>query len=158
MSTQLRRAICEALSAVIDKAILKADSTLALLHPSFVPLRLNVPEANIILRSSDQVCFRVHKALLAMSSQFFEDLLSLPQPPDGELVDGLPVIQLPEDAVLLNSLVSFLYPIPRVGPGSYERVFALLSACQKYDMVSSQSHIRNEVKRGNFLGQPRLKP
>ena len=111
---------------------------------------LDVPDANIILRSSDQVNFRVHKSLLAMSSPFFKDLLSLPQPPGDELVDGLPVVQLSEDADLLNSLISLLYPIRRVRPGSYEKVFALLAACQKYDMVSIQSNIRAEIQRGAF--------
>ncbi|KAH8982096.1 hypothetical protein EDB92DRAFT_2072477 [Lactarius akahatsu] len=85
-----------------------------------------------------------------MSSPFFDDLLSLPQPPDGEVVDGLPVVQLFEDAYLLNSLVSLLYPVPPVIPNSYEKVFALLSACQKYDMVSIQTYIREEIKRGRF--------
>ena len=109
-----------------------------------------MPDANVILRSSDQVNFRVHKSVLAMSSPFFEDLLSLPQPPGDELVDGLPVVQLPEDAGLLDSLISLLYPIRRVKPGSYEKVFALLAACQKYDMESIQSYIRDEVKLRRF--------
>jgi hypothetical protein len=82
-----------------------------------------------------------------MSSPFFEDLLSLPQPPDGEFVDGLPVIQLSEDAGLLNILVPLLYPMSPAIPSSYEKAFALLSACQKYDMVSIQSNIRAEMKR-----------
>ena len=85
-----------------------------------------------------------------MSSPFFKDLLSLPQPPDGELVDGLPVIQLSEDADLLNSLISLLYPTSPVIPDSYGKVFALLAACQKYDMVLVQSNIRAEIKRGTF--------
>jgi len=85
-----------------------------------------------------------------MSSPFFEHLLALPQPSDSETVDGLPVVQLFEDADLLNSLVSLLYPIPPVIPGSYEKVFALLAACQKYDMVSIQSYIRAEIQRGTF--------
>ena len=85
-----------------------------------------------------------------MSSPVFKDLFSLPQPPDDELVDGLPVLQLAEDAGLLNSLISFLYPIAPVIPGSYEAVFALLSTCQKYDMLFIQSYIRTEVKRGTF--------
>ena len=85
-----------------------------------------------------------------MSSPFFEDLLSLPQPPDGELVDGLPVVQLPEDSGLMNCLISFLYPIAPTMPGSYEKVFAVLGACQKYDMASVQSYVRSEVKRGTF--------
>ncbi|KAH9012771.1 hypothetical protein EDB84DRAFT_1278514, partial [Lactarius hengduanensis] len=83
---------------------------------------------NIIVRSSDKVNFRVRKSVLAMSSPFFKDLFSLPQPPDDELVDGLPVIQLSEDADLLNSLISLLYPIPPIIPDSYEKVFSLLAA------------------------------
>jgi hypothetical protein len=160
ISSQLRRDFWEALTAFVDRAIERADSTLALVKeeatteysdPSFVPLRLNVPDASIIVRSSDQVDFRVHKSVLAMSSPFFEDLLSLPQPPDDELVDGLPVVQLSEGAGLLNCLVALLYPIrPPIKPGSYEKVFALLAACQKYDMVSFQLDIRDKVERGVF--------
>ena len=62
----------------------------------------------------------------------------------------LPVVQLTEDAELLNNLVSFLYPIAPVIPSSYEKVFALLAACQKYGMAVIQSSIRAEVIRGTF--------
>ena len=109
-----------------------------------------MPEASIILQSSDHAKFRVHKSVLAMSSPFFKDLLSLPQPSDDELVDGLPVVELPEDAGLLNSLISLLYPISPVIPSSYEKVFALLAACQKYEMESVQSNIRAAIKIGTF--------
>ena len=109
-----------------------------------------MPDPTIIIRSSDKVNFCVHKSLLAISSPFFRDLLSLPQPPDDELVDGLPVIALPEDAELLNSLISLLYPIPLVIPGSYQKVFALLAVCQKYEMESVQFIIRAAVKIGTF--------
>ena len=118
--------------------------------PPSVPLCLDILDANVILRSSDQVNFRVHKGVLAMSSPFFKDLLSLPQPPLDKLVDGLPVVQVPENADLLINLISLLYPIPSVIPRSYKEVFALLATCQKYDMVSMQSYIREEVKRGHF--------
>jgi len=128
----------------------KEEPTSEKSDPPSVPLRLNVPDADIILRSSDQATFRVRKSLLAMSSPFFEDLLSLPQPPDDEFVEGLPVVQLSEDADLLNCLVSLLYPIFPIIPSSYEKVFALLAACQKYDMVSIQSGIRAEIQRGTF--------
>ena len=85
-----------------------------------------------------------------MVSPFFEDLLSLPQPSDSESIDGLPVVQLSEDAELLNSLVSMLYPVDRVIPDSYDKVLNLLAACQKYDMARLQSTIRAEVNRGIF--------
>jgi hypothetical protein len=116
----------------------------------FAPLYLDLPEASIIVRSSDQVNFRVHKLVLAMSSPFFRDLLSLPQPSDGELVDGLPVVELPEDSGLLNSLISLLYPIAPAIPDSYQKVLALLAVCEKYEMGSVQFLIRAAIKVGKF--------
>ena len=109
-----------------------------------------MPEATIIVRSSDQVNFRVHKLVLAMSSPFFKDLLSLPQPPDAEIVDGLPMVALPEDAGLLNCLISLLYPVPPVIPDSYQKAFALLVVCQKYEMESAQFIIRAALKAEKF--------
>ena len=109
-----------------------------------------MPDANIMIRSSDQANLRVHKSVLAMSSPFFKDLLSLPQPPDAEVVDGLPLVALPEDSGLLNSLISLFYPIAPVIPESYQKVFALLAVCQKYEMEEVQSYIRFAIKHGKF--------
>jgi hypothetical protein len=95
------------------------------------PETFDVSDTNIIIRSSDLVDFRVHKPVLAMASPFFKELLSLPQPPDGETVDGLPVVQLSEDSELLNNLISMLYPILSVIPNSYEKVLYLLATCQQ---------------------------
>jgi hypothetical protein len=89
----------------------------------------DVPDANLIIRSSDNVDFRAHKPVLAMASPVFRDLLSLPQPPGGESVDGLPVVQLSEGSELLNSLVSMLYPVPTVVPKSYDKELYLLVTC-----------------------------
>jgi len=114
------------------------------------PLDISVPDANFIIRSSDLVNFRVHKSILAMVSPFFKDIFSLPQLPDSESVDGLPLIKLSEDAELLNTLLSMIYPVRVVIPDSYEKVLNLLAACQKYDMVQVQSSIRTEVDRGCF--------
>ncbi|KAH9174301.1 hypothetical protein EDB89DRAFT_1904510 [Lactarius sanguifluus] len=159
ISNQVIRTFWGALTAIVHRAIEKADSTLALVKeepvsgnsdPPSVPLCLDMPDASIIVRSSDQANFRVHKSVLAMSSSFFKHPLSFPRPPDDELVDDLPVIQLSEDAGLLSSLISLLYPISPVIPGSYEKVFALLAACKKYGMESVQSHIRAEIKCGKF--------
>ena len=87
----------------------------------------DVLDANLIIQSSDLVNFRVHKPVLAMASQFFKDLLSLPQPSDSESVDGLPMVQLSEDSDLLSTLVSMLYPLHPVIPKSYEKVLYSLA-------------------------------
>ena len=116
--------------------VLQAESVLSLVHerqdpqasqaqmnPTMsLPPTFEVPDANIIVRSSDFVDFRVHKSVLAMTSPVFKDLLSLPQPSDGETVDGLPVVRLSEDSELLSSLVSIIYPVLTVTPSSYEKV------------------------------------
>ena len=114
------------------------------------PDTLELPDPNLIIQSSDLVNFRVHKQVLAVASPFFRDLLSLPQPFGSEFVDGLPVVKVPEDAELLSSLVSMLYPVPPVVPDSYDQVLYLLAVCKKYDMDQVQSSIRAEVHRGGF--------
>ena len=132
------------------------------------PDSFDVPNADLIIRSSDLVNFRVHKPVLAMASPFFKDLLSLPQPSDGESIDGLPVVQLSEDSDVLSTLISMLYPLRPVIPKSHEKVsyslaifsaveanpcykvLNLLAACQKYEMDAVQASIRAEVNQGEF--------
>ena len=130
--------------------LVKEEPTSEHAGPPSVPLCLAVPDADIIVRSSDQANFRIHKSVLAVSSPFFKDLLSLPQPPDAEVVDGLPVVPLPEHAGLLSSLISLLYPVTPIIPDSYQKVFALLAVCQKYEMEEVESNIRSAIKLGKF--------
>jgi hypothetical protein len=110
-----------------------------------------MPDADVIIQSSDNVNFRVRRSILATSSPFFGDLFSLPQPSDHEVVDGLPVVSLPEDAEVLDSLMTFLYPVPSELPSSEDKILTLLAACQKYDMSTIQSSIRSEVSRRGLL-------
>lgn len=74
-------------------------------------------------------------------------MFSLPQPPDGEVIDGLPVVQLSEDDESLKYLIPMLYPVSLVLPGSESEVLSVFATCQKYGMVSIQSLIRAEVRR-----------
>ena len=119
--------------------LLQAESALSLVRePEDPQINLaasplepfDMPDASLIIRSSDLVDFRVHKSVLVMGSPFFKDLLSLPQPSDSETVDGIPVVQLSESSELLNSLVSILYPVRVVIPNSYEKVLYLFGTCR----------------------------
>ncbi|KAH9020960.1 hypothetical protein EDB85DRAFT_442489 [Lactarius pseudohatsudake] len=112
-----------------------------------LPEGLNMQGADVILQSHDLVSFRVHKSILAISSPFFADLFSLPQPPDDTVIDGLPIVQVSEDAELLHSLLTVLYPIPSVIPDSYEKTLALLAALQKYNMDTALPPVRSEIGR-----------
>ena len=50
-----------------------------------------------------------------------------------------------EDAELVPSLITILYPIPSETPASYERILDLLAAALKYDMGAFQSSICVEI-------------
>ena len=110
-----------------------------------LPECLDISEADVVLRSSDHANFLVHKAILASSSPVFRDMFSLPQSQNRGTVDGLPVVDVSEDAELVRSLVTILYPIPSEIPASYDRILALLAAAQKYDMAAVLASIRGAV-------------
>jgi hypothetical protein len=107
-------------------------------------------DADIIIQSCDLVNFRIHKSILSLSSPFFCDMFSLPQPSHGEVIDGLSVVRLPEDAEVLKGLLTMLYPIPPMIPDCYDKSLMLLAASQKYDMVSIQARIRAEIQNRKF--------
>jgi hypothetical protein len=127
---ELRRMILNSLQAETALSLVheredyqtQIDSKTSPLEP------FDVPGANLIIRSSDLVDFRVHTPVLAMASSVFTDLFSLPQPPssDSESDDEFPVVKLSEDSELLHSLVSIIYPVPTVIPNSHEKVLYLL--------------------------------
>ncbi|KAH9058190.1 hypothetical protein EDB87DRAFT_1627047, partial [Lactarius vividus] len=147
-----------ALTALVRECTRKAEldfslaegsqgSTLAPTEAFPLPEGLNLPGADVILRSFDLVSFHVHKSILATSSPFFTDLFSLPQPLDGEVIEGLPVVQVSEDAELLHSLLTVLYHIPSAIPDFYEKTLSLLAALQKYNISAVLSTIRSEIGR-----------
>jgi len=110
-----------------------------------------MPNADVILQSSDLVDFYVHRSVLIVSSPIFRDMFSLPQPLNGADPNALPVVHLSEDAETLDSLISMLYPIPPEIPPSSDSVLALLAAAAKYDMDAVQPTIRLEINRRGLL-------
>ena len=115
-------------------------------NASPLPDGLNLANADIIIQSCDSINFRVHKLVLSMSSPFFGDMFSLPQPSDQEAVDGLPVVRLSEDAEVLKCLLTMSYPILSMITSSYDKTLMVLAASQKYDMDGVQSRIRTEFR------------
>ena len=113
---------------------------------------ITISGTDIIIQSSDHVNFLVHKSILALSSQFFRDMFSLPQPSNG-ILSGLPVLHVSEDAESVRPLITVLYPVPSEIPARYDRVLALLTAAQKYGMPAAQLSIRAEVSHRKLGAQ-----
>ncbi|KAI0328719.1 hypothetical protein GY45DRAFT_1281309 [Cubamyces sp. BRFM 1775] len=91
----------------------------------------NYPTADIIICSSDNIHFRLHRNILSIASDFFGDMLSLPQP-DG--ASGLPVIPVTEPSTVLECLFRLCYPIKDPPLLTVEQVRPTLEAAMKYQM------------------------
>ncbi|TBU34045.1 hypothetical protein BD311DRAFT_747033 [Dichomitus squalens] len=101
--------------------------------------------ADVVLYSSDNVVYKVHKLILAIASDFFRDMFDLPQPTSSsdsdssapvteEQVDGLPVIRMLESSKALTPLLMLCYPLEEPVLTSITEVCAVLEAAIKFDL------------------------
>ncbi|KAJ7648053.1 hypothetical protein FB45DRAFT_895123 [Roridomyces roridus] len=89
--------------------------------------------ADVILRSSDAVNFHVYRVILSVASPFFKQMFMLPQPSSEP---DIPIIDVSESALVLNSALRFWYP--GAEPATEETVDVLRETLEvlilKYDM------------------------
>jgi len=67
--------------------------------------------ADLILRSSDGVPFRVFKIILSLASPIFADMFSIPSPASQQSDDPIPVVDLSENSKVLDVALRHLYPV-----------------------------------------------
>ncbi|TCD69435.1 hypothetical protein EIP91_007560 [Steccherinum ochraceum] len=106
------------------------------------------PQADIVLRTADNVDFYVHAILLRLASSFFNHLLSLPQPTkpsDADVVtssDGrsLHLIPVLEDSQTMDYLLRLCYPVAEATPTTDLNIVAkVLKAAMKYEFEAATS-------------------
>ena len=68
------------------------------------------PRADLVLRSSDDVHFRVLKGILSIASTVFSDMFSIPSPPSGHQ-DEIHVVPVSEDSTVLDLALRHIYPV-----------------------------------------------
>ncbi|KAJ7197667.1 hypothetical protein GGX14DRAFT_574140 [Mycena pura] len=97
-------------------------------------------EDGSLLIKAEEKLFRVSKCLLAVRSMVFKDMLSLPPMPDGEmeLIDGIPVVTLPDSAkdveVFLRAIIDSSFFMPPPEPVQLTEVIGVLRLSHKYDV------------------------
>jgi len=123
----------------------------------------------------EPVDFRVFKLLLTLSSPFFSDIFTLPQPPPSvpgspyadEVYDldgtrspdrrdrKIPVIQMAEDSETLRLFLGLCFPIsvhPRQTKfTSLPQLQKVTEAAVKFEMTSILTHLRQELLSAHFL-------
>jgi BTB/POZ domain len=94
--------------------------------------------ADVILRSSDQVHFRVYKPILSLASPVFADTFSIPAPPSESPGDEVQVVTLTEDATALEVALRHIYPVQTTPPEVEKLRYASILAefARKYQVES----------------------
>ncbi|KAF8553552.1 hypothetical protein OG21DRAFT_1211397 [Imleria badia] len=115
-------------------------------------------KADIILRSSDNVDFRVFKLFLSLASPFFETLFDIPQPAkengDQDVRDGLAVIPVTEDRKTLDALLRFCYPCTLADDPNLEMLkdaMDVVEAARKYSLDVIERKARQAIVNPKIL-------
>ena len=115
-------------------------------------------KADIILRSSDNIDFRVFKLFLSLASPFFETLFDIPQPTeengDQEIKDGLVVVPVAEDSKTLDALLRFCYPCTLADDPDLEVLkdaMDVLEAARKYSLDAIETKARQAIVNPKIL-------
>ncbi|KAF7295893.1 hypothetical protein HMN09_01133000 [Mycena chlorophos] len=92
-------------------------------------------DGNIVLQAGSAQ-YRVFRGILARNSAVFQDMLSFPQPPNEELVDGCPLVYLPDNEVEVTPFLKALF-IPGFFPPfpartSFVNIYGCLRLAHKY--------------------------
>jgi hypothetical protein len=90
--------------------------------------------ADVILRSSDGVDFRVFRIILSLASPIFADMFSIPQPPANELHAGPPVVAISEDSKALDFVLRHLYPVEHPTEIKLRDACILIEFARKYEV------------------------
>src|ERR1700730_11888030 len=111
----------------------------------------NAPDADIILVSTPpgETVFRVHQCILATASPLFRDMFTLPQPPTSD--DKLPQITLSESHNTIDSLLRFIYPVPKPTITSLDELAPILGAAVKYDCDAVVTVLRSILLSPDFV-------
>ncbi|THG94661.1 hypothetical protein EW026_g6850 [Hermanssonia centrifuga] len=122
------------------------------------------PEADVIVRSSDEIEFRVHKFILSTASCIFADTFSVPQPESFKVVDDelddeggedgeddLPIVALTEDAETLRVILRTLYADGISTIEDLGLLARVLAAAEKYEMAGIISTLAPFLHTTRFL-------
>ena len=132
---------------------------------SRLPLRApyNRSDGDVVLRSHDNVGFKVHRLYMAMASPIFAAMFSLPQPPASDSDQpkstqselSQPIVEMEEGSQVIQALLDICYPFKVPDLSSLNSINATLQAAVKYEITKAIEQCRRELR--NFLPQEPLR-
>ncbi|KZT25476.1 hypothetical protein NEOLEDRAFT_1065077 [Neolentinus lepideus HHB14362 ss-1] len=116
---------------------------------------LYMHDGNIVLStpnaSGTVILFRVHQSILARISTVFADMLRLPTNGANEVYDGVPLVQMPDAAEDLESLLKVVYHennlnFEKMSAETVKMVEPVLTMCNKYDIKDFRKQIISRME------------
>jgi hypothetical protein len=106
-------------------------------------------EADLILRSSDEVHFYVVKKILTLASPIFAEKLSTLPPPHQKSHDVLQVVPLPEPSTTLDLALRHIYPVRTPKTDTLHNASLLAEFAQNYkvEALDIAGYLTDSVER-----------
>ncbi|KAJ7140786.1 hypothetical protein C8R44DRAFT_237366 [Mycena epipterygia] len=101
-------------------------------------------EADVILRTSDEVDFRVFKIVLSLASPYFKDMFGLPQILDSSQLDD--PVHTAEDSTVIDKLLRFCYPCADPIIETLDELHTVIAAMMKYEMHEVVKRARQRLR------------
>ncbi|KZP19376.1 hypothetical protein FIBSPDRAFT_828265 [Athelia psychrophila] len=124
----------------------------------------NDSNADLIIRTADDVSFRVHRVILSLSVPVFAAMFTLPQAPvdpdDSTPVDTASsvspsIVDVSEGSATMQQFLQFCYPAADPDIGSLQGIQAILEVATKYD--SDEIKRRAAKRLDTFLASSTLR-
>ncbi|KAJ7612069.1 hypothetical protein FB45DRAFT_843338 [Roridomyces roridus] len=98
-------------------------------------------DGSIIVQAGNSQ-FRVHRSILAACSPVFKDMLSFPQPADAELVEGCPVVHLPDAPEEVTVFLKAIFLPDYFMPFPAKTEFGMIRGCLRLGHKYGVEHLR----------------
>lgn len=126
------------------------------------PSPFDDPDADIIIRTFDNVEFATYKVLLSLASPGFKSAFRLPQPKNAEHSSNFPdahVINVAEDSETMERILRFCYPCPIEDPilETLEVVVMMIEATRRFEMQEVQSRVLKQLISPRFVEREPLR-
>ena len=103
------------------------------------------PKADLIIRSSDNVLFYVHRLLLSIVSPVFEAMFALPHDTSQELYNNRPCVPVSDDGRHLFCLLSQCDPRCQRSSPTLDNLAMTLAIADKYDIDFMVARARKDL-------------
>ncbi|KAH9834048.1 uncharacterized protein C8Q71DRAFT_859719 [Rhodofomes roseus] len=103
-------------------------------------------DADFILRTADNVDFRVHKLTMRMASEIFEEMFSLGYAATSDDdADGIPVVRVTEHSQIIDALLRIIYPTQDPVLDTPTTACEVMRASLKYEIEVAMSFAKKAL-------------